>query len=342
MCGPATVPITFACTPKWPSASTRLRRRLRLPGRVRARLLAGRARQQLARVGHLPDEARVVGDRVAQAALRRQRRRRRCAPRPVIVLVLLLVPAPRRLVGLLGGGPSRARSSGASGCCGSSDAPRQRVVLLRRAPRRASRARPARRCRARGGCTASTARRRVAQRPSRGVLGSRRRCPSAAHHARRVRRRRAGRAQRAAERGAGDQRSRRRAAGTRPGCPTPTPWTSWCGELVERLADDAAVGLQVRRVPGRVAVRRAGADAERAGGERERGGGEQAARRSRAGRRSGARLAAQALAQQQHAAGADQRERREHARFAERPAERRRRGRGRRARRPSRRRGRSP
>ena len=47
-------------------------RGLRLPGRVGARLLAGRARQQLARVGHVPDEVGVVGDDVAQAALRRQ------------------------------------------------------------------------------------------------------------------------------------------------------------------------------------------------------------------------------------------------------------------------------
>ncbi len=69
MCGPATVPITRASTPKWPSASTSWAADLLLAGGVGARRLAGGALEE-ARVGDAPLEVGRVGDRRAVAALR--------------------------------------------------------------------------------------------------------------------------------------------------------------------------------------------------------------------------------------------------------------------------------
>ena len=92
-------------------------------------------------------------------------------------------------------------------------------------------------------------------------------------------------------------------------------------QAVEQLAEGAAARLQMRRAPGRRGAARAGADSERAGGERQRDSGEQADRADRARVARQRSLKRQRLAQQQHAAGADDRQRREHARFAERPAE---------------------
>ena len=134
MCGPATVPITFACTPKWPSASTRLvavRSWPAVSGRVCS---PRRARQQPARVGQLPDEVGVVGDGAAQPALRRELRGVGARDaRDLLLLGLLarLAASRARRGGGSGRGvrPARARRpagrSASSSSCGSGASSRQ-------------------------------------------------------------------------------------------------------------------------------------------------------------------------------------------------------------------------
>src|ERR1700693_2242509 len=122
MCGPATVPITFACTPKWPRASTRpaavpeappqSRRDLSLVGGVGARLLAGRARQEIPGFGQLPREVRVLGDGVAQTPLRGQRAGFRARHAPDLPLEEVRARAAGRVIALVVRCALRQRRSG--------------------------------------------------------------------------------------------------------------------------------------------------------------------------------------------------------------------------------------
>ena len=312
MCGPATVPITFACTPKCPSASTRLVAVCAWPA------VSGRACSPVERVSSL------LASGSSQTKLGSS------------------VTASRSLpCGVSSATSARATpeiSSSSPTSDGASCAPARRRLGARllpsrvlgpssidrappaRDPPRASRARPARRCPARAAQSPAAPANSSCRSPGQRLLarsavaGAER-----AHHPRRINHAAAGGAQRASQRGAGQQDDADEQQEDHEDVHADVLHEP-VGQLVEGLADDAAVRLQIGRRPGGVAVRRAGAHAERARGQRERRRGEQADAADRAGRPADAWPAAPA--QQQHAAGADERQGREHARFAEHPAER--------------------
>ena len=141
-----------------------------------------------------------------------------------------------------------------------------------------------------------------------------------AHHPRRFGHAAAGRTQRAAERGAGDEdRADEQQEDDEDADADVLHETM--RELKQRGADHAAVGLHEGRAPRGFGGVGAGADAERAGGQGKCDPGEQADRADRARVARQRAPGRQHFAQQERAAGADERERHEHAGTAERPAE---------------------
>ena len=300
------------------------RRGALLPGGVRAGLLAGRARQQLAGVRQLPHEVGVVGRRVAQPALRRQRRPDRRPGHAGDRSSSTSVPAGsghRRL----GRSSSSARRA-LSGGCASPDARlvlRAPVVLRWRLDVRGAHdqlfggglgGRDTSRPRRRGASSSAVARTRLLA-SWRGAL-ERQRCATCR---RRVEQAAAGRPdrtlRRARPRSAG---SRRRAAGTPRGCPRPR---------------SARAGARPGRAPRR-RRRRAPAERPRSTSASPRclrpeltpsvpaaSASVTAANRQIAPARSGPQRG-QHRAQQQRAAARDERDRREHPRAARAPAER--------------------
>ena len=247
-----------------PERLDQARRGLLLAGGVRARLLAGRARQQLLASGSSQTKLGVVGDRVAQPALRRQLGgvgARDARDSGVLARSLERSSSARRAIA-----PARVRARWLAGSASTGVVALGRVGLVRvapaPAPRRASRARPARRRRARAARSSAARGARVdvevlGAPPASSPLGVPRRSPSA--------------------------RTIRVVSATplpvaRSAPPSDAPVSSDhadeqqeddedvhadvlhepVGELVERLADDAAVGLQVRRAstPRRRAPRR--------------------------------------------------------------------------------------
>src|SRR6185437_13850576 len=300
------------------------RRRLRLAGRVRARLLARGTRQQAARIRQFPDEVRVVRDDVAQPPLRRQLGR--VGARHARHLLLLAPVCVERA--LLGRG--RLLAGGRSACAGQVRLPRLACL-------------PA------GALLCGTLDVRGTHHqlvpPGVGRLHERvlgelveieafGRCvllallvaiaaalTERAHHPRGLGHAAAGRPQGVAERGAGDE-DRADEQEEQDEDVHAHVLDQAVRELVQRLTDHAPVRLHEAGAPCDLGVGRARADAERAGRQRERDPGVQAGAADRARIARQRPAGGQQLTQQQRATGADERERREHACASERPAER--------------------
>ena len=226
MCGPATVPMTFASTPKCPSASTRLRRGLAPARRCRAasaRRSSASAASRASGSSQTKSGSSVTAPRSRPCGVQLGRVRVRDAGRsPRSSSSSSRAEAARRADAVVG-----------SSCSAPSEL---RRVVVRRRPARASRGEGASTCVARtisssgagsGGSMPSAPRRlrRPACRPLLAALAGAS-VADPAHHARRVDQAAAGRAHHA-------PRARRRSAGSRPvssrnttRMSTPTLWTS--------------------------------------------------------------------------------------------------------------------
>ena len=127
MCGPATLPITRASTPKWPSASTSWAAIFSCPA-VSGRAASSEERFERAGVRHRPLEVGRVGDRRPVAALRREIGRRAGHAR----LVGLRVLGEARGLLHLGLG---SEASGSWGSNGSGSSPSHTTVSAGGVPR---------------------------------------------------------------------------------------------------------------------------------------------------------------------------------------------------------------
>ena len=261
-----------------PERLDQARRDALLPGGVRARLLAGRARQQLPASGSSQTKS---GSSVTAS------RSRPCGVSAAAIGVGDARRSPPR-------SSSVDRSSADLRSASVHGLAREPAVALQRLARARARSScdgpstwVARTTSSSGaGSGTDTATRSAASSPrsraplARGVARprpARPRVRARAHHARRVGETAAGRAERAGERGsgqqdhAGEQQEHDEDA-------DPDALHEPVGRLEERFAGDAAVRLQVGRGPGRIAAAGSRAHAERAGRERERDRGEQADR----------------------------------------------------------------